>query len=122
MASQVSAHNLLHSKFEAVKVSPLLLRRKAPDSGSRKVFEGISSPRFILAHSTMHALRSHGSMVQRSLLLLKTDLSIIHMRLVLLACRMQEFKSQEGFHPDFKGMSGKPVKKFLKGQRIKMWE
>lgn len=41
---------------------------------------------------------------------LVADLGIIHMMLVLLACKMQELRGQGVFHPDFKGKPGRPGK------------
>jgi hypothetical protein len=33
---------------------------------------------------------------------------IIHVMLVLQACKMQELQGHAGFHPDFKGRPGRP--------------
>lgn len=46
---------------------------------------------------------------------LAVDLVVIHMMLVLLACRTQELWSWRDFHSDFRGWPGKSGKELLRG-------
>lgn len=84
--------------------------------GNRILFTALSCP---------GTKRTQKPWCKRPCLLLESsaDLNgIIHVMLILLACRMQELLGQQGFHLDIRRRSQRPDSVPLRGHCVKLWE